>query len=121
AAAQQAVDAYRVNGQIRTIGVYDRDGKLMAGYDRSGTPAAATIATMMPAPSYDIRVAAPIVQTGQHLGTVYLDVDKEQGFRAGARYFVLFGMFLLAALVVATLGLAQNQLGRANRELEDRA
>ena len=43
AAAQQAADAYRVNKQIRLIGIYNRDGKLVAGYDRSGRPVAPTI------------------------------------------------------------------------------
>ena len=119
-AAQQAVDAYRVNKQIRQIGVYNRDGQLIAGYDRSGLPAAHTIAALPPVAD-NIRVSSPIMQSGQHIGTVYLDVDKDLRSRTLARYVILFGMFLLAALVVATLGLAQAQLRRANRELASRA
>ena len=120
-AAQQAADAYRVNNQIRMIGIYDREGRLIAGYDRSGTPVPASIARISAAGENEIRVSSPITQAGQHIGIVYLDVDKDVRFRAIARYLVLFGMFLLAALVVATLGLAQTQLRRANRALEDRA
>ena len=120
-AAQQAADAYRVNNQIRMIGIYDRDGRLIAGYDRSGAAVAATIPAMPTATDNEIRVSSSITQAGQHIGMVYLDVDKDVRFRALARYLVLFGMFLLAALVVATLGLAQTQLRRANRALEDRA
>jgi signal transduction histidine kinase/CheY-like chemotaxis protein len=121
AAAQQAADAYRVNNQIRSIGIYDREGRLIAGYDRAGKAVARTIEAMPSPGENELRVNAPITQSGQHIGMVYLDVDKDVRFRTIARYLILFGMFLLAALVVATLGLAQTQLGRANRELGDRA
>ena len=120
-AAQQSVDAYRVNKQIRRIGVYRRDGRLLAGYDRGGEPVAATIAALPDVTAKAIRVQAPITQSSQRIGTVYLDVDKDQAFRAVARYLILFGLFLLAALVVVALGLAQGQLRKANRELADRA
>jgi signal transduction histidine kinase/CheY-like chemotaxis protein len=121
AAAQQAVDAFRANNQIRMIGVYRRDGKAVAGYDRSGAPVPATIGAMSEASGNLIRVHSTINQAGQHIGTVYLDVDREAPSRRIARYLVLAGFFVLAALVVATLGLAQSQLSRANRELADRA
>ena len=121
AAAQQAADAYRVNQQIRLVGIYRRDGRLVAGYDRSGGAVPNTIESMSDARNNEIRVTAPIVQSGQHIGTVYLQADKDQPFRTAARYLILFGLFLLAALVVASLGLAQHQLRRANRELESRA
>ena len=121
AAAQQAADAYRVNKQIRLIGIYNKAGRLVAGYDRTGAAVAPTIEMMPAATDKEIRVSAPITQAGQHIGSVYLDTDKDQRFRALARFLILFGLFLLAALVVASLGLAQLQLRRANRELSSRA
>ena len=42
-AAQQAVDAIRVNRQIRAIGVYRDDGALIAGYGRDGAAPAAPL------------------------------------------------------------------------------
>ncbi len=120
AAAQQAADAYRANTQIRLIGIYNRQGTLVAGYDRSGKAAPPTIAAL-PDIGGNIRVESPITQSGQQIGTVYLDIDKDLRSRTLSRYLILSGMFLLAALVVATLGLAQSQLRRANRELADRA
>ena len=36
AAAQEAVDAIRVNRLVRTVGVYERAGRLVAGYGRDG-------------------------------------------------------------------------------------
>jgi signal transduction histidine kinase/CheY-like chemotaxis protein len=120
-AAQQAVDAYRVNRQVRLIGVYDRGGRLVAGYDRTGKPVAPTIGAIPDETANAIRVSSPIAQSGQHIGIVYLDVDRDQRFRTASRYAILFGMFLLAALVVASVGLAQAKLRKANRELGNRA
>ena len=93
---------------------------MVAGYGRPGQPVARTVAALPPVDG-NIRVASPITQSGQRIGTVYLDVDQDLRSRTVARYVILFGMFLLAALVVATLGLAQAQLRRANRELASRA
>jgi signal transduction histidine kinase len=121
AAAQQSVDAYRVNNQMRLVAVYNREGRLVAGYDRSGQPVAAAIAQLPPPSDNEIRVHSPITQSSQTIGTAYLDVDKDQRFRVISRYLILFGLFLLAALVVVALGLAQGQLRKANRELANRA
>ena len=121
AAAQQTADAYRVDKQVRLIGVYNRNGRAVAGFQRSGAPVPATVEQLPPESSKLIRVQAPITSAGQHIGTVYVDIDKDLHSRAVARYGILLGMFLLAALVVASLGLAQLQLRRANRALADRA
>jgi signal transduction histidine kinase/CheY-like chemotaxis protein len=121
AAAQQAADAYRVNKQIRLIGIFDRNGRLVAGYQRSGAPVPSSIAALPGADNNEIRVSSPIIQAGQHIGIVYLDIDKDLRSRTLARYGILLGLFLLAALVVGTVGLAQVQLRRANRELGSRA
>ena len=121
AAAQQAVEAFRVNGQVRMIAVFRRDGSAIAGYERSGSPVASTIAALHAPQENAIRVQSPIVQAGQRIGTVYMDIDRESAARRISRYALLAGLFVLAALVVASLGLAQTQLRRANRELASRA
>ncbi|MEA3058544.1 MAG: hypothetical protein QOF34_1359, partial [Sphingomonadales bacterium] len=121
AAAREAVDAFRVNRQIRLIGVYGRDGRAVAGYARQGSSVAPTLAAMPPAPDDGIRVQSNIVAAGQRIGTVVLDIDREAGSRRAARYLILLGLFVLAALVVAALGFAQTQLRRANNELANRA
>src|SRR5436305_10472588 len=58
---------------------------------------------------------------GGRIGTVVLDMEREAAYRRLSRYLVLAGLFVLAALVVASIGLAQGQLRRANRELGIRA
>ena len=121
-AAQEAVNAFRVNDQVRWIGVYDRSGRAIAGYDRSGAAMPQTIAAIPAAAgSRAVRVVAPIEKSGQRIGTVYFEVDLEAGSRRLVRYLLLFGLALVAALVVAGLGIAQTQLRFANRELTGRA
>ena len=120
-AAQEAVDAFRTNNQVQRIGIYRRDGTAIAGYRRDGMPIRPTISSMRPAGDNVIRVDSPIIQSGQHIGIVYLDVQREAPSRRVARYAVLTGLLLLAALVVVSLGLAQGQLRKANRELIGRA
>ena len=121
AAAQQAVDAFAVNNQVRMIAVYRHDGAAIAGYDRSGRPVPSSISALPDARANVIRVTSPIVQAGQHIGTVYLDIDREAPARRISRYLVISVLFVLAALVVVALGLAQGQLRRVNRELAGRA
>ena len=120
-AAQEAVNAFRVNDQVRWVGVYDRSGKALAGYDRTGAPIASTIAAIPAASARAMRVSAPIEQSGQRIGTVYFETDREAGSRRLARYALLLVLSFGAALVVVGLGVAQAQLGAANRELSQRA
>jgi signal transduction histidine kinase/CheY-like chemotaxis protein len=121
AAAQQAANAFRGNNQIRWIGIYGRDGKLLAGFNRAREAVPASITAIPASPANTVRSTSPITQGGQQIGTVYLEIDRESGARRIARYFLLIGLIVLAALVVISLGFAQSQLRRANRELEKRA
>ena len=48
AAAQESVNALRVNPQIRSAAVYDGEGALFAGFQRSGTTLPPTLAEILP-------------------------------------------------------------------------
>jgi signal transduction histidine kinase len=120
-AAQESVNAFRVNAQVRLVGVYDREGKAVAGYQRSGAPIPATISDLPEAQGNVMRVSAAVEKAGQRIGTVYFDVDREAGARRFTRYALMFVLAFVAALVVTGLGIAQTQLRSANRELTDRA
>ena len=120
-AAQEAVNAYRVNEQIRWVGVYDRDGTVLAGYDNTGSAVPRTISAIPATASGSVRVASPIEQAGQRIGTVYFEFQREEGARRITRYSLLFVLAFVAALVVTGLGIAQAQLKGANRELLQRA
>jgi len=120
-AAQESVNAFLVNKQIHMVGVFDRTGKAIAGYDRTGAPFPQRISALPDTHGNVMRVSAPVEKSGQRIGTVYFDVDREAGARKVTRYSLLFVLSFVAALVVTGLGIAQTQLRGANRELTDRA
>jgi signal transduction histidine kinase/CheY-like chemotaxis protein len=120
-ASQQAVDAFRVNPQVRYVAVFDRQGKVLGAYDPSATRAQLGLDQLPPAPGTSYRVSFPITSAGQKIGTAVYEVEREAVSRRLTRYVVLGALTVLAALVIVTLGLAQSALRRANRELSDRA
>jgi signal transduction histidine kinase/CheY-like chemotaxis protein len=120
-ASQQAVDAFRVNPQVRYVGVFDRSGHVLGAYDPSARRAQLDLARLPPPPDSSHRVSVPITSAGQHIGTVVYEVEREAVSRRLTRYVILGAMAVLAALVIATLGMAQTALRRANRELAERA
>jgi signal transduction histidine kinase len=120
-AAQQAIDAVRVNRQIRALGVYSENGALIASFGRDGAAPPTHYAEPFPAPEDAISAIVPVISRGERIGTVYLAADPEPLSRRFARYFVISLLVVMAALVVAVLGLTQNALRRANRELAERA
>ncbi len=120
-AVQEAVNAYKINDQVKWVGVFDRSGRALAGYDRSGGPIPTTTDAVPAAGSRSIQVMAPIEKSGQRIGTVYFEVDREGGSRRLARYGLLLVLTFGAAFVVAGLGIAQAQLRQGNRELAQRA
>ena len=121
AASQQSVDAFRVNPQIRYVGVFDRAGRVLGAYDRAALSAHVDLAQLPPAPGSDYRVSVPIESAGQRIGTVVYEVQREALTRRLTRYVVLGALAVLAALVIVTLGMAQAALRRANDELSERA
>ena len=121
AASQQSVDAFRVNPQIRYVGVFDRAGRVLGAYDRAARSAHVDLAQLPPAPGSDYRVSVPIESAGQRIGTVVYEVQREALSRRLTRYVTLAALAIMAALVVFTLGMAQAALRRANDELSERA
>lgn len=121
AASKEAVDAFRVNPQVRYVGVFERSGKLLAAYDPSAKRSRIDLQQLGEAPASDYRVSVPITSAGQPIGTVVYEVEREAVSRRLTRYLTLGALAVLAALVIVTLGLAQAALHRANRELSERA
>ena len=120
-AAQEAVDVMRVNRQVRTVGVYDSGGRLVAGYGRPGLDPAPSEADPQPGAGGAMVANVPVLSGGERIGTVYFAVDSEPLTRRLTRYMFVGLLVLMAVLVVVVLGLAQNALRRVNRKLEERA
>ena len=121
AVAQEAVDAIRVNREIRTVGVFDSSGALMAGYGRDGATPPRTAQGPYLGVGSAVTSTVPVISRGESIGSVYLAADPEPLSRRLSRYVVIALMVSLASLVVAVLGLTQNALRRVNRQLAERA
>jgi signal transduction histidine kinase/CheY-like chemotaxis protein len=121
AAARESVDALRVNPQVRMVAIYGRKGELVAGYAREPGRVPASFA-QAPRTSGDTTIAiAPVTRSGERIGTAYLVADPQPFSARIARYLLITLLVVMAALVVAVLGLAQAALRRANAELAERA
>ncbi|HEX8225859.1 MAG TPA: ATP-binding protein [Allosphingosinicella sp.] len=120
AAAQEAVDALRVNPQIDAAGVYTREGSLFAGYERR--PGSLPQQARTPAEGADIVAAlVPAMRGGERIGSVYLGAVREPVSRRLTRYGFIGLLVAMAVLVVLILGISQTALRRAKREIEARA
>ena len=120
-AAQEAVDAIRVNRQVRAVGIYDAAGARLAGYGRDGDNPSERLTELRPSSQRLLTARVPVHSGGDQIGTVLLVSDPEPVSRRLARYFVIGLLVVMAALVIVVLGVGQNALRRANRQLEERA
>src|SRR3546814_2318332 len=75
----------------------------------------------MPREESVIMATAPVIRDAEGVGTVRLSHVPEPLSRRLARYSLIALFVVMAVLVAAVLGLAHRVLGRANRELEERA
>jgi signal transduction histidine kinase/ActR/RegA family two-component response regulator len=118
--AQESVNALRVNSEIVGAGVYDAKGVLFVAFERRQgvVPKSPRVTGSRYAP---IEAIAPVVQSGEPIGTVYLGLVREPVSRRVTRYSVIGLLVLLAALAIGILGFAATALRRANRELGERA
>ena len=118
-AAQEYVNALKVNPQLQAAGVYGQHGALIAQFARSGAlPAAA------PEPGTQIAgdsmtITVPVNQDRHAIGTVILRADTESLQRRVTRYAGLILLVTMGALVIAVLSLSQAALIRRARQLTE--
>jgi PAS domain S-box-containing protein len=116
--AQEYVDALGANRDVEAAGVYNLQGRLVAGYAQPGTGAPATNSVRPPNLEDDhIVVTEPIVQGATPLGSVYLRTIQEPFARRVARYGGIGLLVVMAALVVVVLGASNASLAEAHRKL----
>ena len=118
-AAQEYVEALRVNAQLVSAGVYNDAGALVAGYARDpGTQAEARVKLAAPAfVGRHLIVVTPVSEAGQHLGLVALRIDTDPVARRLSRYIGLGLLLFMALLVVGVLAAAHAVLTRTNNDL----
>ncbi|MBP6546861.1 MAG: response regulator [Phenylobacterium sp.] len=120
-AAQEYVEALRVNSQVVSAGVYNEAGVLVADYARDPGGHADPVVTLHP-PAFVGRhlvVVTPVSEAGQRLGLVALRIDTDPIARRLSRYVGLGLLLFMALLVVGVLAAAHAVLTRTNSDLAD--
>jgi signal transduction histidine kinase len=116
-AAQEYVDALRVNPELDGAGIYGAHGQFIAGFAR-GTrlPALVTQSRTSIGQGY-IDISVPVNQNADQVGTVLLRAVTEPPERRIARYAGLILLVTMGALVIAVLSFSQAALSRRAQEL----
>jgi signal transduction histidine kinase/CheY-like chemotaxis protein len=121
AAAQEAADAARANRQLRGVSVYDRSGRWIAGYRRDAPSLRLTLDQARVYRTNAVVAEVPVTSAGKRVGTVRMGAEPPPLSTRLGRYVLLGLLVIMAALVIAVLGMAQAALRRANEELAARA
>jgi signal transduction histidine kinase len=122
-AAQEYVDALKVNGEIISAAVYDSTKALFVAHT---TPKAAPPSDRLESPPgaiYDddiLRVVLPVMEGTRVTGWVCLKAATESAQRRVFRVGIIALLATMAAIVVAVLGIAHSTLSRANASLRER-
>jgi len=117
--AAQYVDALHANRDVEAVGVYDSQGRLVAGSAIGGGRAPAV--NRVGSPAFDgprLTVTVPVRQGNSTLGSVYLRTVIEPWPRRAARYAAVGALILMASLVIAIFGVSNASLAAAHRRLQ---
>jgi signal transduction histidine kinase/ActR/RegA family two-component response regulator len=104
--ANRNVNAVRWRTTLLLAALYSADGRLFASFVRPGESAPplqlqATVRSSRVSGG-NVELTAPIIQDGQHLGTILLRAHHDIGARALA-YLGIFGLVTLMSMLVALL------------------
>jgi len=101
--AQEYVEALSANPEVEAAGVYDTQGRLLAGNARPDAPPPPAVATGAPASDGRyIVVTAPVRQGQSLMGSVYLRTLVEPLPRRLARYAGVALLLVMAALLIVS-------------------
>jgi signal transduction histidine kinase/ActR/RegA family two-component response regulator len=121
AAAQEAVDALRVNPKVQAAGIYDAAGALFVGYSRGAQPLPSSTSAIEGKGSNEVQATLPVMRGETRVGSVYLTNAIEPVARRLARYAMVALLLFMTMLVLGVLAIAHAALSRANRELAGQA
>jgi diguanylate cyclase (GGDEF)-like protein len=119
-AATEMLHSFRAATYLRSVSVYDRTGKLFAGYTKDGQVPARPPAAGTGGRLDALCVSRPVHYQNTDLGVVVL-VASAVGVRNGMlRFAALFGMASLGALLVAMFVMkkTKTRVAEAERELD---
>lgn len=120
--ARQTINAFGANRRIRTVAVYERAGRLLAGYARSpeDAPPRQLAASTRPRPDL-LTIVMPVQQAGARIGTISITSEREPLSQRLARYILLGLLVVLVVIVIFVLDAAQASLQRINDALRAQA
>jgi signal transduction histidine kinase len=116
-AAQEYVDALRVNPELEGAGIYSAHGQLMAGFARDTRLPAIVTETKTSLGAGYIDITVPVSRNGDQVGFVLLRAVTEPEERRVARYAGLILLVTMGALVIAVLSFSQAALSRRAQQL----
>jgi signal transduction histidine kinase len=118
-AADEYVEPMRVNPEIEAVGVYTKDGALLAGFSRKGTTPLLSHISAAKHERDRLVITIPVSQQNTVLGTVYLRAQAEPTQSRVLRYAVLAMIAIMAVIVIAGLGGALLRLQWQSQRLEE--
>jgi len=118
AAAQESVDALRLNPQVQVAGVYDANGERFAGHSRAQA-LPEHLRDISPAGKARVQAVVPVLRRGTRIGTVYVVGTIDPLSRRLSRYAMIALLVVLTSMVLAVLAYGQAALRRVNRTLAE--
>jgi len=119
AATHEYIDALKASPEFDAVGAYDEQGKLVAGFSRTGEPLPPHNQVAAPIVQGDELIATTSVQqNGAQLGSVYLVAATESWPRRAGRYLGIAVVVVMASLLVAVLAAFYASVSAANKRLE---
>jgi len=118
-ATAEYVNALQANPSVEAAGAYDAQGRLAAGFKRTGEELPNTI-RVAPATfaGSKLAVSADVAQGTTKLGSVYLRVTTETFVQRAMRYLGIAIVLVMASLLVLVLGSSHASLREAHRKLQ---
>lgn len=120
-AAQEYVDALKVNPELQAAGVYNGEGGLFAHFARGGRLPAILLPKTTPREpeivADTLTVAVPVLEHGKAIGTVAVIASTEPAERRLARYVGLVLLVTMGALIIAILVFSQSAISDRAEQL----
>jgi signal transduction histidine kinase len=120
-AAQEYVDALKVNPELRAAGIYKGSGELFARFERgSQLPAILLPKPVPPQPEVatdTLTVAVPVLERSKPIGMVAVIASTEPAQRRLARYVGLILLVTMGALIIAVLVFSQSAISNRAEQL----
>jgi signal transduction histidine kinase/CheY-like chemotaxis protein len=102
--AQETLSALRAESHILEARIYDRSGRIFAGYTRDGVQAHFPPAPRQPGRYFEngtLVLFEQIRLDGEVIGSLYLHSDLEKVYSRLRRYSAMLGLFMMASCLVA--------------------